>query len=343
VSKPVDPRRLLDLIDRSLRATIHANGPGVKRGVDRIVGQALAIQQVRSQILKAARTNSTVLVMGESGTGKELVAEAIHLHSQRADGPLVAVNMAAVPEALVESEWFGHVKGAFTSAVASHAGRFVAAHGGTLFIDEVGDLPRPLQAKLLRVLETRSVMPIGGDRETVVDVRVVAATSRPLQRMIAAGEFREDLYYRLNVVAVHLPPLRERKDDVPHLVRHFLDQHARGSGQLAPEAAPELIEVLSRYDWPGNVRQLKNCLESMCVLSNNSLLTPADLPPDLRNLLALPPDDSSGRLHSLKKQAILDALRQFSGNRTQAAAYLGISIRTLQRKLREWGMANTVG
>lgn len=341
--KPVDPQRLLHLIDRSLQSCIDVKRGDAPRGVDRIIGQAMAIRQVRAQILKAAKSNSTVLVMGESGTGKELVAEAIHYHSQRAAGPLVAVNMAAVPEALVESEWFGHVKGAFTSAVASHSGRFVAAHGGTLFIDEVGDLPRPMQSKLLRVLETRTVMPIGGDRETAVDVRVVAATSRPLQQMIQAGDFREDLYYRLNVVAIQLPPLRERKEDVPFLVRHFLAENARASGGVAPEVAPELIEVLSRYDWPGNVRQLKNCLESMCVLSNSQQLTSADLPPDLRSLLSLPAEDQEGRLNSLKKQAILDALRQFAGNRTQAAAYLGISIRTLQRKLREWGMGNTVG
>jgi DNA-binding NtrC family response regulator len=247
--------------------------------------------------------------------------------------------MAAIPEALVESELFGHVKGAFTHAVTDRVGRFEAADGGTLFIDEIGDFPLAMQAKLLRVLETRTLSPVGSNRAVPVNVRVVAATSRPLLKMTQAGEFREDLYYRLNVIAVALPPLRERRPDIPLLVQHFLGEFAAAAGRKPPRVAPELLQQLEALDWPGTVRQLRNCLERMSVLSRGEVLTPADLPPDLREPAEVEVSAAGARLESVKRSTILKALDQFDGNRTRAAEFLGISVRTLQRKLRDWGMA----
>jgi len=337
LAKPIDPARLLDLISASIGGPVaHGHDPE-SHGVGRIIGRTPAIEAIREQIRKVAGTQATVLVLGESGTGKELVADAIHYHSPRARAPFVIVNIAELPETLAESELFGHVKGAFTNAISNHVGRFEAAHGGTLFIDEIGDISRPVQSKLLRVLETRTITPVGSDRSAAVDVRVIAATSRPLYEMVKSGEFREDLYYRLNVVAIRVPPLRSRREDVPMLARFFLDGIARQMGKSPPAMSPELVSQLEQYDWPGNVRQLRNCLESICVLSNSAQLTPDDLPSDLHHLsadVAIP--DANPLLDSIKKRAMLDALQRFGGNRTQAAQYLGISVRTLQRKLREW-------
>ena len=263
LTKPVDPDQLLALVNASLGRNDPAQQPAVvagllmgERGDSRIVGSSQALVAVCEQALRAAQTQSTVLILGESGTGKELFAEAIHLNSPRREGPFVTVNMAAIPETLVESELFGHVRGAFTSAVASRVGRFEAAHGGTLFIDEIGDFPLPLQAKLLRVLENRTLTPVGGEREIAIDVRVVAATSRPLVRMKQQGQFREDLYYRLNVISLQLPPLRKRRQDIPQLARHFLAEFAAQAGRKPLQISTELIRELERLPWPGNVR---NC------------------------------------------------------------------------------------
>lgn len=350
VMKPVDPDQLLALVNQSLG---HLDPPDApegtppllvdSRGDSRIVGRSQALAAVCQQALRAAQTQSTVLILGESGTGKELFAEAIHQNSPRKDGPFVTVNMAAIPETLVESELFGHVRGAFTSAVASRIGRFEAASGGTLFIDEVGDFPLSLQAKLLRVLENRTVTPVGGERDVMIDVRVVAATSRPLAQMRQEGHFRQDLYYRLNVISLHLPSLRERRQDIPALARHFLGQLATAAGRKPPTLSSELSRELERLPWPGNVRQLRNCLEQMYVLAANDVLTVADLPAEVREE---PSGDAvelgAAGLESLKRSAILQALRQFDGNRTRAADFLGISVRTLQRKLRDWGMTGSM-
>lgn len=343
LSKPVDPIKLLELIRRLLGEADEARGPEAARrindglGAEKIVGRSRAWVEVCEQTLRAARTQSTVLILGESGTGKELIAEALHRNSTRRDGPFTVVNMAAIPEPLVESELFGHVKGAFTSAVASRVGRFEAARGGTLFIDEIGDFPLAMQAKLLRVLESRKITPVGTDREVPVDVRIVAATSRPLTRMLHSGEFREDLYYRLNVIAIHLPPLRDRRQDIPLLAYHFLAEFARAADRQPLRLSPELLHDLQVFDWPGNVRQLRNCLERMSVLTQKDVLTPDDLPPDVRD--TDPAEPAGSRMESLKRSAILQAIDQFGGNRTRAAEFLGISVRTLQRKLRDWGMA----
>ncbi len=338
LTKPVQPKAFLELVQRCLRPGRDASPSDVIAHVNRelpegrIVGASPELIQVCDQALKAARADSTVLILGESGAGKELIAQALHYHSPRRAKPLVVVNMAAIPEALVESELFGHVKGSFTSAVHNRTGRFELAHHGTLFIDEIGDFPLPVQAKLLRVLESRRITPVGGDREVSVDVRVVAATSRPLSRLVQDGKFREDLFFRLNVISLQLPPLRQRREDIPLLVEHFLRVF---SGPRVLNVSPELMDVLRAFDWPGNIRQLRNCVERMTVLAEGAILRAEDLPPELRGDSGVPA--SASRMESLKNHAIKEALERFHGNRTQAADFLGISLRTLQRRLREWG------
>jgi DNA-binding NtrC family response regulator len=354
LSKPVDPGKLLELVRSNLRqarekaATAGAGPVGgaategpAARGIGKLVGMSAPIDRVRAQVLRVAPTDSTVLVLGESGTGKELVAEAVHVHSARGDQPFVVVNMAAVPEALVESELFGHVKGSFTGATADRIGRFEAADGGTLFIDEIGDFPQASQAKLLRVLENRVVQPVGGNDARPVNVRLVAATSRNLRQMIAEGRFREDLYYRLNVVTIELTPLRDRREDVPVLIEHFVRQLARELRKPMPAISEDLQAFMAGYVWPGNVRQLRNCLERMMVLATEGELTLEDLPADLRTAARLTPAsaavDDASQLDRLEKSVILQTLKRFEGNRTRTAEALGISIRTLQRRLKEWG------
>lgn len=241
--------------------------------LNKIVSGSACMADVFRLVRRVMTVESTVLVTGESGTGKELIAEAIHAGSPRASGPFVTINMAAVPEALVESELFGHVKGAFTDAGTDRVGRFEAARGGTIFVDEIGDLKPASQAKLLRVLENRRITPVGSNNEREVDVRVIAATNRPLEGMVADGDFREDLYYRLNVVRIPLPPLRERDGDVTLLVRHFLHQFCKACGRAPLEMDPALLAFLDSHPWPGNVRQLRNCVESMVVLANSDRLT----------------------------------------------------------------------
>lgn len=311
---------------------------------EHIVGRSDVILTVFDQIQRVAETDATALITGESGTGKELVAEAIHYASTRREGPYIAVNMAAVPDTLVESELFGHVKGAFTGAAADRAGRFEAANGGTIFVDEIGDLELTSQAKLLRVLEDHQITPIGTNVSRRVDVRVIAATSRHLERMVAEGKFREDLYYRLNVVAIALPPLRKRREDILLLVEHFLDEACRVNNRPSCHPNAELLRFLESYDWPGNVRQLRNCIESMVVLARSTTLTVDDLPAMVRN--GKPNSEphfeipKGFTLEDVERIAIRQTLGRFAGNRTQAAQSLGISVRTLQRKLKRWQADN---
>lgn len=311
----------------------------------RIIADSPTMRDAIDRARRAARTESTVLVVGESGTGKELIAEGIHRSSRRRHGPFVVVNMAAIPETLVESELFGHVKGAFTGANTDRIGRFQAADGGTLFIDEIGDFPLESQAKLLRALESLSVTPVGSCRDRTVDVRVVAATSRDLRKMLRDGTFREDLYYRLNVITLQLPPLRERDGDVQLLIEAFLEQLCIHNERPLLAVDPELMHFLETFDWPGNVRQLRNCLESMVVMARGELLTLDDLPPHLHRQaggleddIRIPPGTS---LETVERKAILQALDHFRGNRLQAAESLGISVRTLQRRLKTWGTVET--
>jgi DNA-binding NtrC family response regulator len=347
LSKPVNPDELLILVKKCLEArrrdeTIeHLQERLDERlGFEKIIGNSKAMLQVFDHARRAAASESTVLITGESGTGKELFAEGIHQNSPRKEGPFVVVNMAAVPEHLVESELFGHVKGSFTGATESRVGRFETANNGTIFIDEIGDFALESQAKLLRVLEKHTITPIGSNEEREVDVRVVAATSRDLDQIVKDNDFREDLYYRLNVVNLHLPPLRERREDIPLLISHFLKELSEADKD-ALELDPELKEYLETHDWPGNVRQLKNCLESMIVLAAGEVLTTADLPAIVENdstsadEVQIPPGMT---LEKLEHEAVEQALKECDGNRTHAAKMLGISVRTLQRKLKAWGM-----
>jgi transcriptional regulator with PAS, ATPase and Fis domain len=304
------------------------------------------MKDVFAKIQRAAPVDSTVLILGESGTGKELVAQALHHNSTRKKGPFVAVNIAAVPPTLVESELFGHVRGAFTGATDKRMGRFEQADGGTLFIDEVGDFELPLQAKLLRVLETFTVTPVGGHEDRKVNVRVLAATSRDIRKMVEQGTFREDLYYRLNVVTVQLPPLRDRPDDIPILVDHFLREITTNKHTAPKRVSPEVMRRFHQYRWPGNVRELRNKLESMMVLADGEILTERDLPEQIAQAseqAAVPKEIPTGlTMEELEKLAITKALDQCAGNRTHAANRLGISVRTLQRKLRQYELERRV-
>ena len=306
---------------------------------EKIVTSSDLMLPVFERVSRVAEVDTTVLIRGESGAGKELIAEAIHANSPRRHKPLVVINMAAVPKDLLESELFGHMAGAFTGSTATRTGRFEAADEGTLFIDEIGDLALEGQAKLLRVLENRCVTPVGSNQDRHIDVRVVAATNRNLEQMIRDGEFREELYYRLNVVSITLPPLRERPEDIETLVHHFLDNLSRIYEQPAPVPDGELMHYLKSYRWPGNVRQLRNCVESMFVLADSPTLTMNDLPAMIRNdrqqevLIDIPEGLTLKQFQSAIVRQTLDRCR---GNRTHAAKLLGVSVRTLQRQLNRW-------
>jgi two-component system, NtrC family, response regulator HydG len=295
-------------------------------GFERLVGKSEPMREVYRKLRLAARSDVTVLLTGESGTGKELAALAIHARSARASKPFVAVNCSAIPETLLESELFGHVKGAFTGAIRDRAGLFQEADGGTLFLDEIGDMSPALQVKVLRGLQEREVRRVGGDKATQVDVRVLAATHRDLAALVAEGKIREDFYYRVNVFDIPLPPLRERRGDIPLLVRHFL-----GEGTINGEA----MRVLMNHDWPGNVRELRNAMEHAGVTAAGGTITAAHLPASLRKPAAagLAPEERSER------ERVRQALAASGWNRTQAAARLGISRVTVWKKIRRFGLA----
>lgn len=306
----------------------------------KIVTSSDLMLPVFDQVDRVAEVDTTVLITGESGTGKELVAEAIHANSRRREGPFMIINMAAVPEHLIESELFGHVAGAFTGSTGTRTGRFEAADEGTLFIDEIGDLALECQAKLLRVLEDHSVTPVGSNDDRQVDVRVIAATNRNLEKMVRDGEFREELFYRLNVVSISLPPLRNRTEDIEPLVHYFLDELSRTYDRPAPVPDAEVMHYLQSYPWPGNVRQLRNCVESMFVLADSPTLTMDDLPEivrDGRRHGTIRIDIPEGiTLEEIEVATVRQTLARCEGNRTQAARSLGISVRTLQRRLKRW-------
>ncbi len=295
---------------------------------------------------RAAMTENPVLICGELGTGKEALAKAMHEHSPRSRGPFVSLNLAALDEGVAESELFGHVRDHFTATTTDCAGKFEEAHGGTLFIDEIGALAASTQARLLRAMESRVVSRLGSTVERKVDVRVIAASSCDMAALVSSGEFREDLYYVLDVVALRLPPLRERAEDIPFLVEQYLAESCATLGRPMPSLDSELATLLTQYSWPGNVRQLRNVVESMVMLAKGRELTIADLPFDLR--LDVPERDAAAALTEgnalevLERRAILDTLEQYHGNRTRAADALGISVRTLQRKLKAWGLAGEV-
>jgi DNA-binding NtrC family response regulator len=319
--------------NRQLRDRLAAAGE-----VPEMVGQSAAIREVYDAIRQVAGTDVTVLVQGESGTGKELVARAIHNFSGRRDQPFIAANVGALPEALVESELFGYEKGAFTGASRQKPGWFEMAHGGTLFLDEIGEMPVKTQVDLLRVLEQSEVRRLGGEESIPLNVRVVAATNRGIAELVAEGKFREDLYYRLNVVPIQIAPLRQRRDDIPLLVEHFLsvaqERHRKSPKQVAGAA----MRILCDYSWPGNVRQLRNCMERLVVTVEGPTIHAEDLPADTRT----PPSQTVVTLdqavQEAEKVAILAALEQCNQHRERAAHVLGVSVRTLHYKMNRHGL-----
>jgi DNA-binding NtrC family response regulator len=297
-----------------------------------IIGRSRAMEAIIRRAERVAATRSTVLITGETGTGKELVARAIHDHSAQRDMPLIKVNCAAIPESLLESELFGHVRGAFTGAAATKKGKFALADGGTIFLDEIGTMSPALQSKLLRVLQEREFEPLGSERTERVDVRVIAATNRDLRQMVAEGRFQEDLFYRLNVIPIDLPPLRERREDIPVLVDHFVRKHAQRTGQRIERIDDEALAVLQQYDWPGNVRELENTIERAVVLSSGPVITGRAV-----SILGASPSQSSGlpslRLRQnidwVERETIRRALESARGIKKDAAELMGISQRAL--------------
>ena len=308
--------------------------------IEGIIGESGRMLEVFSLVRRVASSEATVLIRGESGTGKELIAKAIHYASPRASGPLVKVNCAALPETLLESELFGHVKGAFTGALANRKGRFEVASGGTIFLDEIGDLPSHLQAKLLRVLQEREFERVGSSQPIPVDVRILAATHRDLEGLLKSGQFRDDFYYRLNVVTIVLPPLRERRQDLPLLMDHMLRVFAEKNGKKIRGFTPEAREALLRYDYPGNIRELENIIERASVITRNDVIGRADLPISIQEPEA---EDNSNNtdlsvvVERLERRLIKEALARSGGVQTRAAEHLGITERNLRYKLKKYG------
>ena len=350
VQKPFSNDELLMICRRAVESReLKRENQALKREIrrrdaslaSRPIGKSRGFNEVLKLAETVAPTDSTVLISGESGTGKEVIARYIHNLSQRAGGPFVSINCGALPENLLESELFGHIKGAFTGAVRDKEGLFVAARAGTFFLDEVGEMTPATQVKLLRVLQEREVVPVGATEPIPVDVRIIAATNRDLEEEIRRGVFRSDLYYRLNVITLHLPPLRERIDDVPMLAEHLLARFAASRGREAPRLTPQASELLQNYDWPGNVRELENALERAAVLSGDRDITPDSLPARLTSEKAqplvsdkLPPNPT---LEIIERAYILWVLQSEGGNKTRAAEVLGIDPSTLYRKLVRYG------
>ena len=350
LTKPVNLDQLDLVLARALRARdlerenreLHKR-LDARYGLENIIGSSPAMERLFDVIRQAAPTQATVLIEGASGTGKELVAQAIHHLSPRAGGPFVAVHCAALSPTLLESELFGHEKGAFTGAIARRKGRFEMANGGTLFLDEIGEIDASVQIKLLRVLETRQFERVGGDETLTADVRFVAATNRDLAAEVRAGRFREDLYYRLDVVGVRMPTLAERASDIPMLCDHFVKEFAPRNGRTVAGIEPAAMALLQAYPWPGNVRELRNTIEKMVVLSRGELLTVQDVPANVRDgaetaARTSPEPVPTESLAQAEKRKILAALDAAGGNRSRAADALGISRRTLHRKLAAWGV-----
>jgi len=330
-----DRRRLLTE-NRELRAAL-----AERHRVEGIIGESGAMQEVLSVVRRVAPSDATVLIRGESGTGKELIAKALHYASPRAARALVKVNCAALAESLLEAELFGHEKGAFTGAVTARTGRFELADGGSLFLDEIGDLPPHLQVKLLRVLQEREFERVGSSRPIKVDVRLLAATHRNLERLVREGRFRDDLYYRINVVTIQLPPLRERREDLPLLIDHFLRAFADKNGKSIRGLTREAREALLRYDYPGNVRELENLIERAVVLTRDDVIGLTDLPLTLE-AQAAEPEGSAGlvaAVEGLERRMIREALAKADGVQTRAAELLGIGERVLRYKLKKYGLS----
>jgi DNA-binding NtrC family response regulator len=336
IRKELDSRQLREE-NRSLREAL-----GERYKYDNIVAQSAKMQGVLALVERVAPTNSTVLLGGESGVGKDLIARAIHQHSNRASGPFVKINSTAIPENLLESELFGYEKGAFSGATGSKPGKFELADKGTLFLDEIGDVPPAIQVKLLRVLQEREFERLGGTKTLKVDVRLIAATNRDLRAALEDGTFREDLYYRLNVVAIDIPPLRDHKEDIPALANFFLEKFARESGKPIRGITPAAMKLLLDFHWPGNVRELENIIERGVTLSAGSTLDAADIhldPPSPRAVAGAPAVLPAGMtLDQWEDEAIREALKQANGNKSQAARALGLSRNALRYRLSKIGV-----
>lgn len=346
--KPLDPAELLHIVNQAARMRqLEIENRRLREELSRppgfthLMGTSQALERMLKQARSVAATSATVLLTGENGTGKEMLARAIHQESPRTDGPFVAVSCAALPEALIESELFGHEKGAFTSATQTHKGRFELADGGTLLLDEIGDLSAAVQVKLLRVLQEREFERVGGTKTLTVNIRLIAATNRDLEKEVAQGRFRQDLFFRLNVVPLVLPPLRERPDDIPILAAHFAAKSAHKYGQPTPELEPALVEILLDYNWPGNVRELENLIERLVVLSGTSTLGLEYVPEKMLRVLpgTSPGDESTleGAVEAVKRRLIVSAL-QSEGNKVAAAKKLGISRSYLHRLINEFDL-----
>ncbi len=344
LQKPINFERLKILIERIIeRKKLQLENIMIKQRLkdrfsfDQLVGRSPKMQQIYEMIDRISTGSPTVLVQGESGTGKELVSNVIHQNSVRRDNPFIPVNCGAISEGLLESELFGHIKGAFTGAIKDNIGLFKAADGGTIFLDEIAEVPPALQVKLLRALQERKIRPVGDTREIGVDVRVIAATNKDLTKAIENNTFRKDLYYRLNVISVRMPPLREIKDDIPHLVYHFMKKFSDETPRKVTRVAPEVIDLLMRYDWPGNVRQLENIIERAFALGEGDIICVKDLPSEIRNIdNQLSISNTNLNLVENEKMLMLRALRQTDGNKAEAAKLLGINITTVYRKMEKY-------
>jgi two-component system response regulator PilR (NtrC family) len=333
-------RRRLQEENLALKRQLHR-----ERGFENFVGRSSKILEVFETIRKTADSGSTVMITGESGTGKELVAQALHWESSRRSGPFTSVNCGAVPEALMESELFGHVKGAFTGAVANTEGLFAAADGGTLFLDEITEIPQTVQVKLLRAIQERQIRRVGDTRDITIDVRLIAASNRDLGRAVSDGVLREDLFYRLNVIPLHLPPLRDRREDIPMLVAHFIKKLSHEVGRPVRGVTPEALAVLEQYHWPGNIRELENVVERAIVLGSSELLEPDALPASLRRPrdhhdvpLELPAEgiDLEAMLDRIEHRYMQLALERVGGVQTRAAELLRVSFRQFRYKLQKF-------
>ncbi|MBI4649764.1 sigma-54-dependent Fis family transcriptional regulator [Candidatus Desantisbacteria bacterium] len=310
--------------------------------LDKIIWKCSQMQNIYNLIQQVAPARSTVLIYGESGTGKELIANALHYSGSRKDRPLIKVSCAAIPEMLLESELFGHEKGSFTGAIERRKGLFELAHTGTIFLDEIGEMSLGLQSKLLRILEEREFQRVGGNISIKVDVRVISATNKDLPQLIKEGKFREDLFYRLNVVKIFLPPLRERKEDLPILVDFFIDELSKETNRHIKGVSPEVMQIFNIHNWPGNIRELKNCLESAIVRTSKNILDASTLPSYLRQENNISNFDLKEEklisLDEIEKKTIIHTLNLVEGNKTKAAGILGIGLKTLYRKLKKYGM-----
>ncbi|MDT5293132.1 MAG: hypothetical protein QOJ76_12 [Acidobacteriota bacterium] len=347
ITKPFVNEDLLQSIKNALRQReLFRENRALRRELDRrysfseIIGTSESLQQVFRLVEKVAATNTHILVYGESGTGKELIARAIHHNSSRADRPFVAINCGALPETLLESELFGHTKGAFTGAMSARPGLFRSAEGGTVFLDEIGEISQALQVRLLRAVQEHEVTPLGSSAPARFDARIICATNRDLEREVTEGRFREDLFYRLNVIELHLPPLRERREDIPLLARHFVKRTAREQAQVEKAVEPAAMTALINYNWPGNVRELQNAIERAFTLSAESI-DPESLPPRVRDAAGhspavRDPDGLRPTLAEVERRYILDTLASVNQDKARASNVLGIDLSTLYRKLKRY-------